>query len=221
MALFEILDLVSDPEPRPAALNMAMDEAILAEISVPTLRAYRWLRRSVSFGCFERYSEVEKQHPGCDLVRRWTGGGVVLHDGDFTYSLMVPRGGALGQAGPGQWYLAIHERLARTLRDCGLAALTAGGATPKISSACFENAVCHDVLLGERKIAGAAQRRTRWGLLHQGSIQGVELPGDFAQRLAANLGVRVIQRNATQSELKAAAALAKTKYATPEWTRKF
>ena len=42
-----------------------------------------------------------------------------------------------------------------------------------------------------RKIAGAAQRRTRLGLIHQGSVQNLRLPGDFGFRFAARLGEKV------------------------------
>jgi len=81
--------------------------------------------------------------------------------------------------------------------------------------------VPHDIMLDNRKIAGAAQRRTRNGLLHQGSIQGVELPANFAEGLAASLAAKVSQRSVTPSEVSAALALAESKYAAQQWTRKF
>ena len=58
---------------------------------------------------------------------------------------------------------------------------------PKVSEACFANAVAADVLVNGRKIAGAAQRRTRAGLLHQGSIQYEALPITFAEAFASAL----------------------------------
>ena len=122
---------------------------------------------------------------------------------------------------PAQSYLSIHEALAQALRDAGIPAALTGTGTSKISNACFENAVCHDVMLGDRKIAGAAQRRTRYGLLHQGSVQGTGLPGDFAENFAAKLGGRVNRITLHPAMLPAALALAESKYAAPEWTRKF
>ena len=92
MPVFDILDFVPDPLPRPAAVNMAMDEVILKEVSVPTLRTYCWLRPAVSFGCFEKFSSVVEEYADRESVRRWTGGGVVLHGEDLTYSLSVPKG---------------------------------------------------------------------------------------------------------------------------------
>jgi lipoate-protein ligase A len=215
------MEFFTDAEPRPASVNMAMDEILLEEISVPVLRVYRWLQPSVSFGYFEKYSGIENQHPGRELVRRWTGGGVVLHGEDFTYSLIIPRDYPLGKMRPAQSYLAIHELITQTMQESGISASLTAGSQPKISTSCFENAVRHDVLLGSRKIAGAAQRRTLHGLLHQGSIQSMEVPDDFAEKFAAKLAAKVMQRPLKQSELSAAIGLAESKYATPQWMRKF
>ena len=221
MPLFDTMEFLQDEEPHSAPVNMAMDEVLLKEISVPTLRAYCWLRPAVSFGYFEKYSAIENLHPGLELVRRWTGGGVVFHSGDFTYSLIIPSDHTLVKMRPAESYLAIHESLTQAMLGAGMVASLTAGASPKISSACFENAVPHDVLEGGRKIAGAAQRRTRHGLLHQGSIQTAELPGNFGKQFAAKLAAGVIQRQVKQSELSAAIELAGSKYATPQWLRKF
>ena len=221
MPYFDHLELLPDTEPHSAPVNMAMDEIILEEISVPILRTYRWLRPAVSFGYFEKYSAVENQYSNREMVRRWTGGGVVLHGEDVTYSIMAPRDCALSKMQPAQSYLAVHELIMQTMQELGMAASLTAAASPKISAACFKNAVSHDVLLGDRKIAGAAQRRTRAGLLHQGSIQSTELPDDFIEKFAVKLAIEVIQRPAKQGELAAAIALAESKYATPQWMRKF
>src|SRR5687767_6632729 len=90
--LFPKLDLIIERERHSAALNMAIDEALLRALRGPLLRIYQWSRPSVSFGYFERFEPVRALFPDHDLVRRWTGGGMVEHAGDFTYSLMVPSG---------------------------------------------------------------------------------------------------------------------------------
>src|ERR1700689_396612 len=77
------LSFFDDAEPHSAALNMAIDEALLAIISRPVLRIYRWSRAAVSFGCFERWLPVQAAHPAREPVRRWTGGGIVLHGDDL------------------------------------------------------------------------------------------------------------------------------------------
>ena len=221
MPLFESLLFLFDEEPHAASFNMAMDEVILKESSMPVLRVYRWLHPSASFGYFEKYEAVVKQHNGRDLVRRWTGGGVVLHGDDYTYSLMVPAGISLLNLTAAESYRLIHAQIAKTLQDSGLPARIASAPVPKISQACFENAVTYDILLDNRKIAGAAQRRSRQGLLHQGSIQLANLSPDFGQKLAGNLAREVPQKTIKRDELAAAQTLTEKKYATTPWLTKF
>jgi lipoate-protein ligase A len=79
------LHLYDDPEPKAAALNMAVDEALLISATAPILRFYRWRAPALSFGYFGRYAEVDNQAGGREIVRRWTGGGIVLHGDDLTY----------------------------------------------------------------------------------------------------------------------------------------
>jgi lipoyl(octanoyl) transferase len=178
-----------DIAPHPAAVNMAMDEALLGVIPGAVLRVYRWERPAVSFGYFERWEPIQAAHPEREAMRRWTGGGVVLHGEDLTYSLLIPAGGE--RLGPAECYRVIHEALCGALREIGVQAYPTSNSQSTTSNACFENPVRYDVLVEGRKVAGAAQRRTRGGLIHQGSIQSLELPPDFGLRFASCLAGRV------------------------------
>jgi lipoate-protein ligase A len=210
----EIL-LFDDVAPHAAALNMAIDEALLAVARRPVLRVYRWVGPAVSFGYFERWEAVIESYPGWDAVRRWTGGGIVPHGKDFTYSLLIPRRGEVEERAPADSYGIIHGALGRALADAGILAEPAGSSASKVSQACFENPVLHDVLVAGRKVAGAAQRRTRGGLLHQGSIQTVELPAGFGGDFAARLAGRVRREDFDVS--LAAEKLVADKYGTRAW----
>ncbi len=156
------------------AWNMALDEALLEaapRLGRPVLRFYSWTVPAATFGYFQRYAEVERLTPLRPLIRRPTGGGVVPHDGDWTYTLVFPP-----EHG---WYRlrarASYERLHRWVRaafaELGLAAELTEVAAAGPPTHCFQRAEQFDVLLGGAKIAGAAQRRTRHGLLIQGSVQ--------------------------------------------------
>jgi lipoate-protein ligase A len=206
------ISFYDDLVPHEAVLNMAIDEALLAVIAGPVLRVYRWARPAVSFGYFERWAPIRAAHPGRDAVRRWTGGGVVLHGEDFTYSLLVP--GVFG-APPLVSYGVIHGALCSALVDAGIAARPALDSAAKISQACFENPVAHDILVGGRKVAGAAQRRTRLGLMHQGSIQTLKLGRGFGQAFAGQLAGAVEPRS-FEVGLEAE-RLAAEKYGTRAW----
>ena len=218
-SLFDFIDLIHDPEPRPAVLNMAVDEILLQSIKYPILRIYQWLRPSVSFGYFEPFDPVK--YPDRDPVRRWTGGGVVLHGDDFTYSILVPKEASFMQLSTIESYQCIHERIALALNRVGVPVTMADEKHQKISQACFENPAQFDVLCQGFKIAGAAQRRSKFGLLHQGSIQKVLLPVGFGENLASLFSREVFERKIQPAEWDQAKVLAQTKYATDAWRLRF
>ncbi len=199
---------------------MALDEALLETSREPALRFYGWQRPSVSFGYFGKFAEVKTEYEGRDLVRRWTGGGSVPHGEDLTYSLVTPASEPAFRHGPVAIYAAVHAAIRDALRREGLAAELAGAPPPKISDACFANPVRDDVLLGDRKIAGAAQRRTRRGFLHQGSIQLANLSPAFRDRLSRALASEVERREIPAALLDRGAALVAEKYGTDGWLRR-
>lgn len=218
--LFETLTEIADPEPHGAALNMALDEVLLRGAAVPMLRIYRWAQPAVSFGYFGKFAEVEAAWPEREPVRRWTGGGIVPHGEDLTYTLIVPRAHPFAQRSARDSYRVIHEGVAALLRRAGLTVSVAAQAHEKRSAACFENPAESDVLTATGKIAGAAQRRTQWGLLHQGSIQLSPLPDELRARLASQWASARTVRELTVAELAAAETLAAQKYATEAWLRR-
>ena len=169
--LFSRLWVLEDLEPRDAALQMALDRVLLETTPLPILRFYRWSGPCVTVGYFESLEQAAANHPGLPVVRRWTGGGSVVHTDDSPYSLIVPRAEPFASVRPAESYRLIHSALARALRTALPGVTTAQKTAPKRSAACFENPVADDLLLGGCKVAGAGQRRTRAGLLHQGSIQ--------------------------------------------------
>ncbi len=199
-----------------------MDEALLTGADgMAIMRTYSWIGLAISFGCFDRWNEVRTQVPpdwGC--VRRWTGGGLVDHSQDYTYALIVPRGLPLAEVGTEASYAWIHQALAATLQEYGITASLSGDKSAA-RGPCFQNPVQQDVMLSEVKIAGAAQRRTRMGLLHQGSIQGVALPENWAQTFAAKLAIQVQTWTPSAEVTSEAARLAVEKYGSQRWLEKY
>ena len=222
--LFEQIIEVLDPDPHAASLNMALDEALLQHAEIPTLRLYRWLGPAVSFGYFGQFAAAQRMAAGREMVRRWTGGGLVEHGEDVTYTLIVPRGADFFRVSALESYRLIHERIAEWLSDSGLTTNVAAAAAGEPSGACFAGHVRYDIVTDGGKVAGAAQRRTRWGLLHQGSIQfpysmlGAERG---TRNLAGALAREVRQTEITPTLYQAAQRIAQDKYATNEWLRKF
>ncbi len=212
------LDVFADDELRSAAMNMAIDEALLQCSSSPALRFYKWRRPSVSFGYFGTFAAVAEEHGDRELVRRWTGGGTVLHGDDLTYSITLSAAVAAQFRSSRAVYTAVHEAIRRALTSPAGATL-ATAAAPKISDACFANAVQADVIVDGRKIAGAAQRRSWTGLLHQGSIQYDALPADFRERFARQLCGALQWKTFWPDLLARAQQIAEHRYATDAWLR--
>ncbi len=218
--LFERLIVYEDPVPAGAALNMAIDEAIFAQAQQPSLRFYGWERPALSFGYFGKFDDVALEAELREVVRRWTGGGIVPHGDDLTYSLVTPTCDPVANEGPAVIYAALHEAIRAALSLEGYVAELAAEAAPKVSDACFANPVRYDLMLEGRKIAGAAQRRTRAGFLHQGSIQLPHLSQSFRQRFAALLGKEIRDEKIAPSILQSAARLAREKYGAESWLRR-
>jgi len=219
--LFERLLIYENRAPVGAAMNMAIDEALLEQCNQPTLRCYGWRRPSLSFGYFGKFADVAREAKDREIVRRWTGGGSVLHGEDLTYSLVTPATDPASSQGPPAIYAALHRAIRVALLAEGRETELADAAARKISDACFANPVRDDLLLEGRKIAGAAQRRTRGGFLHQGSIQLPDLSGIFRDRFASALSAKVEREEMPPQVLERAALLAAEKYGADAWLRRW
>jgi lipoate-protein ligase A len=153
---------------------MATDEALLEagpRFGQPVLRFYGWREAAASFGYFQRFTEVERLTSLRPLIRRPTGGGVVPHDRDWTYSLVFPANHPWYELKALQSYERVHQWIQSAFALERVSTELAAPPRQKSSGQCFVGAERFDLVWHERKIAGAAQRRTRHGLLIQGSIQ--------------------------------------------------
>jgi lipoyl(octanoyl) transferase len=220
--VFAALDVYHDEPTRSAAMNMAIDEALLETVTVPAIRFYQWDHPALSFGYFGKFDEVADHD--LDIVRRWTGGGVVFHGEDLTYSVVIPTGDLAFSESAMSIYEKIHGAMHGTFLATGLnTELTTLATVPDPrgkENLCFANPVRADVLSNGRKVAGAAQRRTRRGLLQQGSIQNIDFGNGFADRFAAELCRECRQKPLDEALLARAEETATQKYAKPAWLRR-
>jgi lipoate-protein ligase A len=228
---------------------MAIDEALLEQAAVPSIRFYRWHSAALSFGYFGKFADVANYAGERDLVRRWTGGGIVFHGDDLTYSIVIPVGDVAFGESSISIYEKIHCALCRVLNANGARAELASvaavydrrksrkddlqiapavGNRLSLGSAvadrryneCFANPVRADVMIDGRKVAGAAQRRTRSGLLQQGSIQDINLRNGLAQPFAEALSATCSERKINEEILSRARELAERKYGADSWLRR-
>lgn len=173
-----------------AAQNMAYDFLILnryPDAKSLRLRHYGWIRPAFTFGMSQAYEYALSEIPdrSVEICRRPTGGGVVNHLDDWTYSLIIPPNHPLARSQPSDSYRSIHECIASAMESQG-ADVILNFATPEksIPSVCFTKPEVYDIVLRDHptKVAGAAQKRTKRGYLVQGSIWKPSLPDlDWSQ----------------------------------------
>src|SRR6266702_4364481 len=126
MSIFAALDVYHDIAPHSAAMNMAIDEALLLTAKIPSIRFYRWSSPALSFGYFGKFADVADYGVERDLVRRWTGGGIVFHGDDLTYSIVIPADDPVF----GESSMSIYEKIHCALRN----ALAANGTRVELAA---------------------------------------------------------------------------------------
>jgi lipoate-protein ligase A len=105
------------------------------------------------------------------LIRRPTGGEIVPHDADWTYSLAFPAGAEWHGLRAEESYRRAHEWIRSAFAKLNVETELASCCMKSAPGQCFVGHEKFDLLWHGRKIAGAAQRRTLGGLLIQGSVQ--------------------------------------------------
>jgi lipoate-protein ligase A len=117
----------------------------------------------------------------------------------------------------------VHTALAETLVSEGVVARVSGGEGETGAALCFENPVHFDLLGADgRKLAGAGQRRSRSGLLHQGSVaaraeaaRSIERAEAFADRISKSWRTFSFLPDARDLSARMAA-----RYANEKWTER-
>lgn len=154
--------------------NMAADEALLDSAcgGQASLRFYGWSEPTVSLGYFQPHVLLmnDKRLARLPFVRRPTGGDAILHHFELTYALALPAGNQW--YGPEPWLSRMHGIIAEALAGFDVAAQLCTETSPgKFQGLlCFQHLIAGDVVIGESKIAGSAQRKRRGALLQHGSI---------------------------------------------------
>jgi lipoate-protein ligase A len=204
------------------ARNMAIDEALLREVREPVLRLYEWSEPAVSLGYFQPAALVPEGRP---FVRRYTGGGLVDHAQDITYTIVLPRAHPWMELSAPESYCQVHRGVQAVLKACGIAGDLTPEASALVSDACFQKPVRFDIVARGQKLSGAAQRRTREGMLHQGSILLPDLAWNdqvrraFAEFFSRRLELDFEPGELTPAESARAGDLERERYATEAWNR--
>jgi len=141
---------------------MALEEVLLEGVASggrPTMRFWRWDPSAATVGRFQDVdAEVDVEYcalHGIDVVRRMSGGGAVFHDArrEFVYSITVLE--EMFPKGVVEAYSAVLERVISGLSDLGLKGWVKDG---------------NNLMVGDRKVSGNSQRRSRGVLQVHGTV---------------------------------------------------
>lgn len=175
----------------PAAANMAIDSTMLEFGAVSgecMLRSYGWSEPSITFGYSQKWEWIQQNLGNFEgaCIRRITGGGIVDHRHDLTYSLTIPPAHPFHRKPALELYRDVHTQIAEILMDNGVQADLApcpdecGDEEKQTGSGvCFQAPEPYDVVKPGTpvKLAGAAMKRNQHGILIQGSLSMLAMPG--------------------------------------------
>ncbi|MGB2579972.1 lipoate-protein ligase A [Elusimicrobium simillimum] len=223
-------------QPLTVQQHMALDEALA--LAMPKseeqffLRFYNWggVNNAMTFGYAQFWADIEREAEAKNftgpMVRRPTGGGVVYHNGDLTFSCIFTSPLRRAQELYDKLHGAINNKINLSMAgksDAGMYAPSLNGA----ANACFANPVESDIVDAQgRKILGGAIRRFDNVILYQGSLQDAgardneDLQDKIKQAVAREWGFIFAPYSITP-QLNARMEEESKKYLTDEWNQKF
>ncbi|MEX0961781.1 MAG: hypothetical protein WDZ28_02865 [Simkaniaceae bacterium] len=164
--------------------NMELDKKLLEALKpddAPMLHFYDWERESATYGYFIKYEQFidtkKVLKKNIDICRRPTGGGILFHQFDLAFTVLIPAGYPGFSENTLKNYALVNrgvqEAVGSILKENEKAELLEADPQPlsdRCRHFCYAKPTIYDVMIGSKKVAGAAQRRKKQGLLHQGSI---------------------------------------------------
>jgi len=171
--------LIVDKEPLSGSWNMAVDDYLfrsLGEKPQTTVRFYSWEKPTASLGYSQKAEKVLDvqfcQNHGIDVVRRITGGKMVLHFREVTYSICSSDSSVFTNK-LSDSYRLISEALMKGLDKMGLNSVLAEEPPSSYLRGdlpCFSYASRNEVEVKKKKVIGSAQKRVGSTFIQHGSI---------------------------------------------------
>jgi len=153
--------------------NMDFDKVLVENFNkVPVFRLYSWEKDSFTIGRFQKLEDIPNyQKLGSNWAKRVTGGGVLLHGFDISYSIVLPVD-YFGRVSVKKSYEYICSFIFDFYKKLGLHVEYA----KDVDIPLFKSAFCqvgfepYDIICEGKKIGGNAQRRTKSFIFQHGSI---------------------------------------------------
>ncbi len=182
--------------------NMGRDREALEsqreQGSLPTVRLYQWAEPTLSYGRLQSQETAEAMATALGataVVQRPTGGGMVFHDSDISFSVVWRRDHPGLPPCIKNVYRLFHEAIADEFREQGMDVLLhqAEGEKRTPPGACYQEFSQDDILWKGQKLVGGALRVTSWGRLYQGNFKALPIlpPKDWGRFLINAFQTRV------------------------------
>ncbi|MDD5120524.1 MAG: lipoate--protein ligase family protein [Candidatus Omnitrophica bacterium] len=194
-----------------ASYNMAVDAEIFRqylEDGIGLLRLYRWERPSFTYG-FSQNPEEEIDFSSCasegvGVAKRITGGGILFHHDEITYSFVCSKTDVGEPQGVFVSYRNICAFLMQFYKSLGLDpifALQAGNFKDRMRGhqLCSASNEKYDITIGAKKIGGNAQKRKRQAIFQHGSIP-CSIDWNFVRRYIKSLPSDIAEHVTTLGE---------------------
>jgi lipoate-protein ligase A len=177
-----------------AEKNMQLDQNLLEELDpqgIPILHLYDWEGDCATFGHFldpyQFLCREKTRQNSLNLAKRPTGGGIIFHICDLAFSALIPSGHPDFSTNTLDNYAFINNGVIRAL-GAYLPRLDLLAEEPipldlSCKQFCMAKPTKYDVMMHGKKIGGAAQRRTKRGLLHQGTISIALMPEAYLKEV--------------------------------------
>ncbi len=206
-----------------ASWHMAKDQSLidsLSSLTAPLIRFYEWKAPTITHGYFinpEKYLKLDAcKALGFDVAKRPTGGGILFHCNDFTFSVAIPKTHPQFSLNVLENYHFVNTKALQAVQEL-VSLANLAEATPKTSyrEFCMAEPTQYDLLVHGLKIGGSAQRMTRFGFVHQASIFLQTPPWELIEELlhdgkkivqamkatSASIGIPIVQKKELQQSL--------------------
>lgn len=153
-----------------AKANMDFDKFLVENFDgTPIFRLYSWEENSFTIGRFQQIEDITKH--GINYAKRMTGGGLLLHGFDISYSIIIPIN-MLKNKNVKESYEYLCSFILNFYSKLGLHVNYAKDINLSLSKSffCQEGFEAYDLICQGKKIGGNAQRRTKNLIFQHGSI---------------------------------------------------
>ena len=153
--------------------NMDFDKSLVDNFDgTPIFRLYSWEKNSFTIGRFQKLDELKNiEQFGSNYAKRLTGGGLLLHGNDISYSIVIPIK-LLGTKNVKESYEYICSFILNFYKKLGLHVEYAKDINKELSKSffCQEGFEAYDMICQGKKLGGNAQKRTKDLIFQHGSI---------------------------------------------------